>query len=142
MTGALNKQQFDNLNDGRYNRLPVWRTVLADLDTPLSVFLKLADGPDSFLFESVEGGETWGRYSIIGLPCRERFTINGHTLARFELGRQVSEETLDDPLAAIDELRERVSRAGPGGTARVQRRPGGLLRLRDRGAAGAAPGRQ
>ena len=40
-------------------------TVLADLDTPLSVYLKLADGPDAYLLESVEGGETWGRFSII-----------------------------------------------------------------------------
>ena len=66
----MEKAQFDSLNDGRHSRVPVWRTVLADLDTPLSVYLKLADGSDSYLFESVEGGETWGRYSIIGLPCR------------------------------------------------------------------------
>ena len=46
------------------------REVLADLDTPLSTYLKLANGPYSYLFESVQGGEKWGRYSIIGLPCR------------------------------------------------------------------------
>ncbi len=101
----MNQQQFQQLADGDYNRLPVWRTVLADLDTPLSVYLKLADGPDSFLFESVEGGESWARYSIIGLPARKRFTINGNTLATFELGRKVSEEQRDDPLAAIEALR-------------------------------------
>ena len=42
------------------------REVLSDLDTPLSVYLKLADAPNAYLFESVEGGETWGRYSITG----------------------------------------------------------------------------
>ncbi len=103
----MKKQQFDALNNGTHNRIPVWRTVLADLDTPLSVYLKLADGSDSFLFESVEGGETWGRYSIIGLPARKRFTINGHKLETFELGRKVSEETLDDPLGRIESIRTR-----------------------------------
>ena len=50
-------------------RVPLVREVLADLDTPLSTYLKLADGPYSYLFESVQGGERWGRYSIIGLPA-------------------------------------------------------------------------
>ena len=41
-----------------YNRVPLMREVLADLDTPLSTYLKLADGPYSYLFESVQGGES------------------------------------------------------------------------------------
>src|SRR5215813_13848780 len=46
----------------------VWTTLVADLETPVSAMLKLADGrPNSFLFESVEGGATRGRYSFIGL---------------------------------------------------------------------------
>ncbi|MGH8597324.1 MAG: anthranilate synthase component I family protein, partial [Gammaproteobacteria bacterium] len=53
-----------------YTRVPVIRRALADLDTPLSVYLKLAAGRYSYLLESVEGGEKWGRYSIIGLPAR------------------------------------------------------------------------
>ena len=51
------------------------REVLSDLDTPLSVYLKLADGPHTYLFESVEGGETLGRYSIIGLPARRVYDL-------------------------------------------------------------------
>ncbi|MFY8206558.1 MAG: anthranilate synthase component I, partial [Arenimonas sp.] len=61
--------EFDRAVAAGYNRIPVVREVLSDLDTPLSVYLKLADGPNTYLFESVEGGETWGRYSIIGLPA-------------------------------------------------------------------------
>jgi len=101
----LDRAQFEALNDGSHTRTPVWRTVLADLDTPLSVYLKLCDGSDSYLFESVEGGETWGRYSIIGLPCKRRYTVNGHRLACFDYGRLVSEEETSDPLARLDELR-------------------------------------
>ena len=88
----MNKQQFEKLSEGKFNRVPVWRTVLADLDTPLSVYLKLADGPDSYLFESVEGGETWGRYSIIGLPCKRRYTVRGNEISIHDFGEEISRE--------------------------------------------------
>jgi anthranilate synthase component 1 len=65
----MDAQRFSELASQHYNRIPVSREVLADLDTPLSSYLKLADGEYSYLFESVQGGEKWGRYSIIGLPC-------------------------------------------------------------------------
>ncbi|GMR15204.1 MAG: anthranilate synthase component I [Gammaproteobacteria bacterium] len=100
----MNKEQFEHLHAEGYNRIPVYRSVLADLDTPLSVYLKLAGGQDSYLLESVEGGETWGRYSIVGLPCRRRYTVRGHTLTICDHGQQVSEETVSDPLARIAEL--------------------------------------
>ena len=63
-----------------HTRIPVVREVFSDLDTPLSVYLKLADGPHTYLFESVQGGETWGRYSIIGLPARRVYTLRGDRL--------------------------------------------------------------
>jgi anthranilate synthase component 1 len=100
----VDKKQFEQLVDEGYNRIPVYRSVLADLDTPLSVYLKLAEGRDTYLLESVEGGETWGRYSIIGLPCRRRYTVRGKTLLVTDNGRQVAEETVADPLARIAEL--------------------------------------
>jgi len=59
-------------------RIPLVRELLADLDTPLSTYLKLAAAPGSYLFESVQGGEQWGRYSIIGLPCSRQYRIYGH----------------------------------------------------------------
>lgn len=90
-----------------YNRIPVLREVLSDLDTPLSVYLKLSDGPNTYLFESVEGGETWGRYSIIGLPAKRRFVFRGHGFEEQDHGVTVAGETLADPLAKVDQLRER-----------------------------------
>ncbi len=102
---SLNKNQFKKLCEARNNRIPVYRSVLADLDTPLSVYLKLADGPDSYLFESVEGGETWGRYSIIGLPCKRRFTVRGNEISIHDFGEKISCEEVDDPLARIEEIR-------------------------------------
>ena len=102
----MNNERFEQLCSEGYNRIPVFRSVLADLDTPLSVYLKLAEGKNSYLLESVEGGETWGRYSIIGLPCRRRYTVRGHSFLVTDNGEQVSEETISDPLAHIAELQK------------------------------------
>ncbi|OOY42274.1 hypothetical protein BOV92_13900, partial [Solemya velum gill symbiont] len=76
----MKPETFTALAGQGYNRIPVAREVLADLDTPLSVYLKLANKPYSYLFESVHGGEKWGRYSIIGLPCRERIEVRDHEI--------------------------------------------------------------
>ena len=62
-TGVLRPslEQFEALAR-RGNLIPVAREILADLDTPLSLFRRLDDGATSFLFESVQGGEKWARY--------------------------------------------------------------------------------
>ena len=98
----LNQQQFQSLAESGYNRIPLVREVLADLETPLSTFLKLADQPYSYLLESVQGGEKWGRYSIIGLACSRRLEIVGKTLTLVN-GDQVERTTCADPL---DQVRE------------------------------------
>lgn len=89
-----------------YNRIPVCREVLADLDTPLSAYLKLADGPYSYLFESVHGGEQWGRYSIIGLPCQTRVKISGFTITLEKQGTVVESFEHPQPLEWIEEFRQ------------------------------------
>ena len=101
----ISAEQFQTLAQAGHNRIPVVREVLSDLDTPLSVYLKLADGSHTYLFESVEGGETWGRYSIIGLPARRTYTFRGHQLEVREHGEVVESRTLEDPLAEVDRLR-------------------------------------
>ena len=89
-----------------YKRTPLVREVLADLDTPLSTFLKLAGVPYTYLFESVHGGEKWGRYSIIGLPCRTIIRITGKRV-RIEVdGKVESEKDVDDPLDWIEEYQK------------------------------------
>ena len=84
---------------------PVVREVLSDLDTPLSVYLKLADGPHTYLFESVEGGERFGRYSIIGLPARRVYAFAGNMLFVTEDGELVESRVVDDPFAEVERLR-------------------------------------
>nr|MBV6628902.1 anthranilate synthase component I [Oceanococcus sp. HetDA_MAG_MS8] len=77
------------------------RSVLSDLETPLTVYLKLAAGPNSFLLESVQGGETWGRYSIIGLPAKERLEVRGNTVSRVVDGHLAECLDVADPLQWI-----------------------------------------
>ena len=100
----MDAQRFDDLARQGYNRIPVWRSIAADLDTPLSVYLKLVDGPNAFLLESVQGGENWGRYSIIGLPCRSAWRASGRCFERLEQGRVVETMEPVDPLEQIDAL--------------------------------------
>ena len=97
----MEKQQFAALAAQGYNRIPLSREVLADLDTPLSTYLKLADGPYSYLFESVQGGEKWGRYSIIGLPCQSFVEVNGHKVTVRDGAAVVDELEVEDPLEWI-----------------------------------------
>lgn len=101
----ISQETFDAFAAQGYNRIPIAREVLSDLDTPLSVYLKLADGPYAYLFESVEGGESWGRHSIIGLPCRRVYSFRGKTLSVEDLGEVVETRELADPLAEVERLR-------------------------------------
>ena len=98
----MTADRFTELARQGFNRIPVTREVLADLDTPLSVYLKLAEGPYSYLFESVQGGEKWGRYSIIGLPARTVVRVHGHEVSVEENGRVVERAEVADPLAWVE----------------------------------------
>lgn len=98
----LSPVQFNELAAQGYNRIPLQAEVLADLDTPLSSFVKLACGPYAYLLESVHGGEKWGRYSIIGLPCRTVLTVRGNDIV-IEVGGEVRERAYAlDPLTWIE----------------------------------------
>ena len=81
--------------------MPVVREVLADCDTPLSVFRKLDDGSTSFLLESVEGGERWARYSFIGTGARAIFRARGSHVEWVEGGRCERSEAPGDPLEVL-----------------------------------------
>ena len=76
MLQTINQSEFNALAAQGFNRIPLVIETFADLDTPLSLYLKLANQPFSYLLESVQGGERFGRYSIIGLPARTRIVAN------------------------------------------------------------------
>jgi len=103
----MNSNQFNELAQQGYNSIPVHREVLADFETPLSSYLKLAKGPYSYLFESVQGGEKWGRYSMIGLPSRVILKVFGHKVQILREGKIIEETEADDPLAYVELFQQR-----------------------------------
>ena len=105
----ISQEQFAALAAQGHNRIPVMREVLSDLDTPLSVYLKLADAPHTYLLESVEGGERFGRYSIIGLPARRTVSFRGHAMEVREHGQVVESRQVEDPFAEVEALRASYS---------------------------------
>ncbi len=94
----MDSLQFDSLKDQGYTCIPLVREVLADLDTPLSAYLKLAHQPYTYLFESVQGGERWGRYSFIGLSCAERIKVFANTVVHEQPGESAKQVEVSDPL--------------------------------------------
>ena len=106
----MNQQQFDALASQGYSHIPVVHEILADLDTPLSTYLKVADAPYSYLLESGgQGGEKWGRYSIIGLPARTVIRVCGTTLTVEKGGEVVEEMQTEDPLAFVEAFSRRFN---------------------------------
>jgi anthranilate synthase component 1 len=107
----MKPQEFAALAAQGYNRIPVSLEVLADLETPISTYRKLAEGPYSYFFESVQGGEKWGRYSIIGLPCRTLLKVFGHRAEIWEDGELIHSEEVADPLAFTEGFQHRYHTA-------------------------------
>jgi anthranilate synthase component 1 len=119
----FNEAKFNDLARQGYNRIPVVRQLPADLDTPLSLYLKLANQPYSYLLESVVGGERFGRYSFIGLPARTVLRVHGHFASIETNGLPVEQASCDDPLAFIESYMARFKAAPVPGLPRF---PGGL----------------
>ncbi len=103
----LSEAEFHSLHKQGYNRIPLMREVLADLDTPLSTYLKLCNAPYSYLFESVQGGEKWGRYSIIGLPAKTVIRANDKRITIETDNAIIEDYQVDDPLAEMESIKAR-----------------------------------
>ncbi len=87
-----------------YTHVPLVRKILADTETPVGLYHRLAQGAYSFLFESVLGGEQWGRYSIIGLPAKQVIQISGCDWCQFVPGDLPVSKVVADPLGALQTL--------------------------------------
>src|SRR6187455_2709519 len=98
----MTENEFLALGRAGYNRIPLHLETLADLDTPLSIYLKLANKPGSYLRESVIGGERFGRYSIVGLPAHEMLEVRGVVVRLLRGGAEHERHVVPDPLAFID----------------------------------------
>ena len=114
----MTEQEFIELARQGYNRIPVYRQLPADLDTPLSIYLKLANQPYTYLLESVVGGERFGRYSFIGLSAPTRIVAYGRNVMVLT-GNRIAERRDDcDPLAFVGEFMARFRLAPRAGLPR------------------------
>jgi anthranilate synthase component 1 len=111
---VITELEFKSLSSQGYNRIPLMLEAFADLETPLSLYLKLAHSRDggrySFLLESVVGGERFGRYSFIGLPARTLLRARGFgedAVTEVVRDGQVVETSRDNPLDFIAAYQKR-----------------------------------
>jgi len=104
------------------NLIPVWQEVLADFDTPVSAFKKIESGKYSFLLESVEGGEKWGRYSFLGSEPSVIFKSKNGNIEITKKGK--TKKSQGNP---IDALRDLLSRYKPVTTPELPRFHGGAV---------------
>jgi anthranilate synthase component I len=88
----------------RGNLVPVWRDILADLETPVSAFLKVHRGPYGFLLESVQGGERWGRFTFLGTEPRQVLRVRDRAVEIETPGQGTERRTTDDPLGELQRM--------------------------------------
>jgi len=98
--------QFNSLKDEGFNHIPLSREVVVDTDTPLALYLKLANTPFTYFLESVQGGEKWGRYSFIGLGAETIIKVNGYEVSIEKNGHLDEKFKVEDPLAWIQTYQE------------------------------------
>lgn len=99
----ITKEEYNNFKDANFTVLPISRTVSAPDDTPLSLYSKISDQKNNFLLESVEGGERWAQYSIIGFGCLDTIKVSGNTIETLING--VSNKCkAENPLLVIEEI--------------------------------------
>src|SRR5215470_5488231 len=103
----MTEAEFQRLAAEGFNRVPLVAETFADLDTPLSLYLKLANRTNTYLLESVEGGERFGRYSFIGLAAQVRLRAVGR-LVTVTHGEAIVEKSQSaDPLEFVREFLSR-----------------------------------
>ena len=103
----MEKSQFNSLADKGFNHIPLSREVVVDTDTPLALYLKLANNPYSYFLESVQGGEKWGRYSFVGLAAETVIKVNDYDVSIEKNGKLHKQYKVEDPLAWIEDYQSK-----------------------------------
>ena len=99
----MQKSQFNSLVKNGFNHIPFSKEVVVDTDTPLALYLKLANKPYTYFLESVQGGEKWGRYSFIGLAAETVIKVFNYEVRVEKNGQLIEKNDVDDPLAWIED---------------------------------------
>ena len=99
----ITKKEYENFQEADYTVLPLSREIKAPHETPLSLYLKIANQQNNFLFESVEGGDRWAQYSIIGFGCLDTIKVSGTKIETVIDGIR-DNFVAENPLEAIEEI--------------------------------------
>ena len=99
----ITEQEYDELKLEGFNIVPLIKEINSDSDSPIILYSRIKDKRNTFLFESIEGGEKWAQYSIIGLKCNDTIKISGNN---FEIknGNQIQSYETDDPFKDLNKL--------------------------------------
>ncbi|MDA7448297.1 chorismate-binding protein, partial [Candidatus Pseudothioglobus singularis] len=103
----MEKSQFKSLIEKGFNHIPLSREVIVDTDTPLALYLKLANNPYSYFLESVQGGEKWGRYSFVGLAAETVIKVNDYDVSIEKKGKLHKKYKVEDPLTWIEDYQSK-----------------------------------
>ena len=101
MTTLITSDKFNTYKNEGFNFIPLVKSFDVGHETPLSIYQKLANLPFSYLLESVEGGERFGRYSIIGLPSKKRIVIRDDVIEVIHQDTVIQKEATQNPLDFI-----------------------------------------
>ena len=101
MTTLITSDKFNTYKHEGFNFIPLVKSFDVGHETPLSIYQKLANLPFSYLLESVEGGERFGRYSIIGLPSKKRIVIRDDVIEVIHQDKVIQKEATQNPLDFI-----------------------------------------
>ena len=98
----ISRSEYEQLAEQGYTHIPLVRELPADLDTPVGVYLKLANNPNSYLLESASEGRYWGRYSIIGTNCENYICVDDFTVSLYEEGCLSSQDKIKQARKFLD----------------------------------------
>ena len=99
----LSKEEFQSYVDSGFNIIPVVEDLLLENQTPLTIYSQISDKSNTFLLESVEGGDKWSQYSIIGFNCSDTIKVTGNVI-ELKNGDEISSFSSDDPLSEIQKI--------------------------------------
>ena len=99
----LSREEFQSYVDSGFNIIPVVEDLLLENQTPLTIYSQISDKSNTFLLESVEGGDKWSQYSIIGFNCSDTIKVTGNVI-ELKNGDEISSFSSDDPLSEIQKI--------------------------------------
>ena len=99
----INKEEFQNFVDQGFTIIPVAKKISLNNASPLNLYSKISNKTNTFLLESVEGGDKWAQYSIIGLDCLDTIKVSGNTIEN-RVNSSISSFESDNPLEEIKKL--------------------------------------